>query len=268
MDTLKQTFSYYSKTPWVGLLRAIEIEQVVKLRDLCVPPILDLGCGDGFVAKLAFGHPLDVGIDSDYMALKMAFSFGHYRAPINTDAKKLPFKDSTFRTVYSNCAMEHMDDLDSVLKEIGRVLMPRGVLMALVPSHKFLKPIGKLGKFFGPGVWDSYNRLHNHVNLLSPEQWHRRMRVHGFVIQRISSYGKTEIAEFVSNRDMFSKFHLVAHWPFLRLRHGGNLGRVISRLNNNSFQRLQHMLSRDHENDSEDDGYWLFIVGYRKPEIV
>jgi hypothetical protein len=98
--------------------------------------------------------------------------------------------------------MEHMDDLDSVLSEIARVLIPHGLLMTLVPSHKFLKPVGKVGKFLGPRVWDKYNRLHNHVNLLSPQEWRRRMMARGFVIEGIMGYGKAEIAEFVSNRDM------------------------------------------------------------------
>ena len=268
MDTLDQTLIYYKTTPWVGLLRTAEVEQFVKVRDLCVSPVLDLGCGDGFVGKLAFGHPLDVGIDSDYMALKKAFYSGNYQVFVNTDARYLPFKDGTFRTVYSNCAMEHMDDLDCVLKEVARVLTPRGKLIALVPSHKFLKPVGKLGKLLGPGIWDSYNRLHNHVNLLSPEQWRSRMMAHGFVVQKISSYGGVKITAFLSNQDMLSKFHLVRHWPFIQLRHGGNLGRVISRFKNTSLERLRHLLSKHHKNDAEDDGYWLFIMGYRDQEIA
>jgi SAM-dependent methyltransferase len=263
MDTLKQACSYYNMTPWVGLLRAIEVKQFMKFRDLCVPPILDLGCGDGFIAKLAFGCPLDVGIDNDYLALQKAFCLGSYRVLINTDARHLPFKDGTFRTVYSNGAMEHMDDLNSVLSEIARVLMPYGVLVTLVPSHKFMKPIGKVGKFLGPGVWDIYNRLHNHINLLSPQEWRSRMSAHGFVIQSIMAYGKAEIAEFVSNQDMFSKLHLVVSWPFFQFRHDGNLGRVISRLNNASSQRLSGMFGREHENDSEYEGYWLFIIAFR-----
>lgn len=268
MDTLDQTLIYYKTVPWVGLLRTVEVEQFAKVRDLCVSPVLDLGCGDGFIAKLAFGCPLDVGIDNNYLALQKAFCLGSYRVLINTDARHLPFKDGTFRTVYSNCSMEHMADLDCVLKEVARVLTQHGKLMALVPSHKFLRPVGKLCKLLGPGIWDKYNRLHNHVNLLSPEQWRNRMMAHGFVVQRISSYGGVEMAEFVSNQDMLSKLHLVSHWPFMRLRHGGNLGRLISRFKNTSLKHLRYLLSKHHENDVEDDGYWLFIMGYRDQEIA
>jgi SAM-dependent methyltransferase len=88
MDTLRQTLSYYNKTPWLGLLRAIEVVQFMKFPNLCVPPILDLGCGDGFIAKLAFGCPLDVGIDTDYMALKKAFRLGNNRVAYKYGRKR------------------------------------------------------------------------------------------------------------------------------------------------------------------------------------
>src|SRR5207302_3679615 len=48
---------------------------------------------------------------------------------------RLPFADGCFGLVVNNQVMEHVDDLDSVLREIHRVLAPGGLLLSIFPSR-------------------------------------------------------------------------------------------------------------------------------------
>src|SRR6185295_16978609 len=64
--------------------------------------------------------------------------------------------------VISNCVMEHIPDIDSVLSEVKRVLKPGGYLITTVPSEK----------------WDTdsiYQKIFNAVGLNSGAQWYNRV---------------------------------------------------------------------------------------------
>src|SRR5258708_5193042 len=100
-------------------------------------PVLDVGCGDGFLAKVAFGVTLDTGIDLDPKEITRATLSGSYQRALCVSATQMPFPDRSFKTVVSNCVLEHIPDIDKALKEIRRVLKPKGRLMITVPSECF-----------------------------------------------------------------------------------------------------------------------------------
>jgi hypothetical protein len=78
METFYQIIQYYKRTQWMGLLRAIEITNIKNLRYLFAQPIMDFGCGDGFIANIAFGQSLDVGIDIDRCVLSETYCCDAY----------------------------------------------------------------------------------------------------------------------------------------------------------------------------------------------
>lgn len=260
------------KTKWEAVLRTLEIRAFQTVHDLCTQPTLDLGCGDGFVAKMAFGRLLEVGLDLDLGVLEQARLLTAYRLLVNADARVLPFKNSAFRSVYTNGAMEHMDDLDSVLSEISRVLMRGGVLVTLVPSDRFLESIGSVGKLLGRGMWARFNQLHNHVNLLSRDDWCARMAKWGLAVDQVTTYGGPKIAAFIANRDLLSKLHLSSRRPFIQLRHQANLGRWLPELLRPSILGRQNGPDECPEPGSghaktqldKMEGYWMLIVARRK----
>jgi SAM-dependent methyltransferase len=49
----------------------------------------------------------------------------------------MPFKERAFQTVFSNCVIEHIPDLDKLLSEVSRVLNKGGKFIFTVPSDKF-----------------------------------------------------------------------------------------------------------------------------------
>ncbi len=260
-DPLGRLVVHYATAPWLALLRAVEVEHFRTVRRACDPPALDLGCGDGIVASLAFEARIDIGIDKDEASLKQATTRGAYRSVVMANATRLPFADEVFRTVYSNGAMEHMDELDGVLDEVARVMAPGGRLVTLVPSDKFRAPVGTLGTLLGRRVWQAFNRLHDHVNLMSIEEWESRFESHGLGVESVQAYGAQPLASFVSTRDLWSKLHVGASWPFVRLTHGGNLGRLMPAV---PAAALRDLLVQDL--NSRCGGYWLMVVAQKRSD--
>ena len=66
----------------------------------------------------------------------------------------LPFADASFGLVVNNQVMEHVEDLDAVLREIHRVLVPGGLVLSLFPSRDVFRE-GHIGipfsHWFRPG---------------------------------------------------------------------------------------------------------------------
>lgn len=57
---------------------------------------------------------------------------------VQSDAVQLPFAESSFDAVFILDVLEHIDDDETVLREIRRVLRPGGSLLITVPAFMFL----------------------------------------------------------------------------------------------------------------------------------
>lgn len=101
-------------------------------------PVLDLGCGDGRFAKLIFTEKLDYGLDVSKQSVMRAKKSNAYLHYFVADAGKIPLPDQSIQTVFSNSVFEHIENLNSVLSEISRILKPGGELIFTThdPSSK------------------------------------------------------------------------------------------------------------------------------------
>jgi len=158
-------------------------------------PVLDLGCGDGHFASVAFDHPLDVGIDPWWGPLQEAKTRGAYQLLIRSDGAKIPFPDAYFASVVSNSVLEHIPHLDQVLEEVARVVQPGGRFVFCVPNHRFPKLLLGTQVFHRLGLkgtadWYSrlFNRISRHQHTDSYTVWKRRMDRFGFTIERHWDY--------------------------------------------------------------------------------
>src|SRR5687768_16131431 len=120
----------------LGLERVLECN-LYRGRQLA-RPILDLGCGDGLFAQLVFGdRSIEQGLDPDERVAEIARARGTYSTVHVALGQKMPIESGSLATVISNSVLEHIPDLESVLRETARVLRANGELWATVPTDRF-----------------------------------------------------------------------------------------------------------------------------------
>jgi 2-polyprenyl-6-hydroxyphenyl methylase/3-demethylubiquinone-9 3-methyltransferase len=100
--------------------------------------VLDIGSGGGFLAAtLADAGYNVVGIDPAMSAVRSAAQ--HVPASFVLGAgETLPFTNDSFEAVVCSEVLEHVDDIDAVIAEVGRVLHPGGVLIFSLPNRTLL----------------------------------------------------------------------------------------------------------------------------------
>src|SRR5512133_2931896 len=153
-------------------------------------PVLDLGCGDGDFASVAFDHPLDVGLDPWWGPLLEARTRNAYRMLVRSDGAKIPFPDGYFASAVSNSVLEHIPHVDEVLDEVARVVRPGGRFVFCVPNHRFPQLLLGTQTFQSLGLkgaanWytNFFQRISRHKHCDSYEVWKERMDRIGFSIE-------------------------------------------------------------------------------------
>ena len=88
--------------------------------------VLDVGCGDGQVSRLATRLGADViGIDPTWNCVSVAHDRGGATFA-RAAAAQLPFANASFDAVVACLVFEHIRDVDSAIAEVARVLQPGG----------------------------------------------------------------------------------------------------------------------------------------------
>lgn len=106
--------------------------------------VLDIGCGEGQVSRLAAAVPgVDrvVGVDPTGAQVRVAAARGGNVAYGRSSAGALPFPSSSFDTVIACLVFEHIADVDAALAEVGRVLAPGGRFLFFL-NHPLLQTPG------------------------------------------------------------------------------------------------------------------------------
>lgn len=181
---------YLEKTPIaMAFWRSLECHRFSK--EKLEHPVLDVGCGDGFLARVAFGQQLEAGIDLDKGEVGRAIESKSYKKTLCANVTKLPFKDKSFKTVISNCVLEHIQNIDEALSEIHRVLKPKGRLMITVPSEYYnsdsyfrglLEKWGlhKLGEIY----INRLNKTFKHYHIDDSVTWKKRLKKAGLKMEK------------------------------------------------------------------------------------
>lgn len=161
-------------------------------------PILDLGCGDGLFAQMLFGatRSICVGLDPSLSELEEARRRGAYRTVLCARGDgAIPLRDGSCRTVFSNSVVEHIPELDAVLREVHRVLTDDGELMLTVPTDRFDRyTVGHQAlRWLGlGGVADVFSRAFNafwrHYHYDTPAGWRARLERAGFDVVETIEY--------------------------------------------------------------------------------
>lgn len=152
--------------------------------------ILDYGCGAGEVVTIGREHGLNI------FGAEVFFEGSRVRPIVEKSGLlgttimeivdgKLDFPDNYFDFVVCNQVWEHVEDLDTVLIEVNRVIKPGGTMLSLFPSREiwheahcgipFLHRFSKSSRFRYPyALWLRRIGLGFHKDQWgSPEQWTR-----------------------------------------------------------------------------------------------
>ena len=176
-----------------SLMRAVEAGFYASL---ALPePVLDIGCGDGHFATVAFDEKIDMGFDPAFASLREARRRGGYRWLCQADGARMPYKDGSFSSAFSNSVLEHIPDVEAVLTEAGRVLKKGALFVFCGPNQSFLDALS-VSRFLdlvhlhslAGSYRNFFNRISRHYNSNSPEIWTGRLTRAGFTLDRYWHY--------------------------------------------------------------------------------
>lgn len=123
------------------------VEQIVPLaaEELAgAQRVLDIGCGDGQISRLAAAQGAQVvGVDPTWNCVSVANERGSGPAYARAGAAALPFADATFDAAVACLVFEHIDDVDGAIAEVARVLAPGGRFCFFL-NHPILQAPGSV----------------------------------------------------------------------------------------------------------------------------
>ena len=185
--------AYYRFSPTALAVRECLRLRAVRKFDL-EPPILDIGCGDGLFATLAYPGKQVWGIDVNLTEIRRAQSTAAYNALICGSITDVTLPTGFFRSAIANCSLEHVPDLERALRNIHRALEASAEFITIVPTPQWtrLLAIPELLRRNGfEGLADAYGRaldsIFFHVHLYDGDEWTRRLETAGFAVTSIET---------------------------------------------------------------------------------
>ena len=152
-----------------------------------------MGCGDGLLTRVVLeqtGPREVVGVDPDPDEAAMARALGIYSTVHAVSGDNVPEPAGSFDWTLSNSVLEHIDNLDPVLSEVGRLLRPGGQFVFTVPGPDFhaclrgpLLPGVSRDRYF-----KNIDQRLAHLRYWSRDQWEVALRQHGLTVAFVSGY--------------------------------------------------------------------------------
>ncbi len=149
--------------------------------------ILDIACGGGYFCRELQRHygPLTeiTGIDLSGEALALAQKECPTARYALSVAEGLPFRSQSFDAITCLGSLEHFLNISQALKEMKRVLRPRGVIFVMVPNIMWYQDILAV-------LWSKNRKTRNQTHELfaSYGEWLEMLEGEGFELLRSIKY--------------------------------------------------------------------------------
>jgi len=189
--TLEDFKRYFPHTPAALCIKECARLSVMR-RYPCPGPVLDVGCGDGLFARMAFDDVDVWGIDIDAAEGRWAAASKAYTQVILGDVTQVTLPEAFFATCVANCSLEHVPRIDLALKNILRSLRPGGLAYLFVPSAGWARHLTsarvltELGApVLGARIESSIDQVFKHHHLYDAPGWRRVVEQSGLEVVEI-----------------------------------------------------------------------------------
>ncbi len=222
--------NYHSKFLFAERLE--KLKRFVSDVDLHGKNILDLGCGSGFISLFFCQSEARVsGIDVSENMIRRASEIleaNHCRADLTVgDAGQLKFPDETFDIIACISVLEWIEDDETAVREIARVLKPGGFAIISVPNQ--FSCARKAEKIFfhirkSLGVDPGYLRHQKHQ--YDPVAWDRALQRHGLrktdSVFYVMPLAGNAISRWLARKKLFGMMY------FVKVQKSGETARASS----------------------------------------
>ncbi len=193
-ELLDRFLQMYPQVPALAFWRALEAERLSTVE--FPEPIVDLGCGDGTFTDVALGgRQIAWGLDIESLNFPKARALGIYGRLEVYDGGRLPLDDGSVGSILANSVLEHVENLDELLRECRRVLRPGGRLVLTVPTREYdeLLYFAQLARADGDaagaeGHVQYHRHSSHHVNWWSADGWAEQLATAGFEVAGTHEY--------------------------------------------------------------------------------
>jgi len=112
------------------------------------------------------------------------------KADITGDIRELPFEDNKFGLIICSHVLEHIDDDIKAMKELYRVLKPKGTLLAPVPFSTITPTIEGIDDGTEEDRLKKYGQV-DHVRVYNLNEYISRLNSVGFTVTEVYKLGET-----------------------------------------------------------------------------
>ena len=189
--TLEDFLRYFPHTPAALCIKECARLSVMR-RFPCFGPVLDVGCGDGLFARMAFDDVDVWGIDIDAAEGRWAAASKAYSQVILGDVTQVTLPETFFATCVANCSLEHVPRIDLALKNILRSLRPGGLAYLFVPNARWAshltsaRLLTELGApALGVRIENAIDQVFKHHHLYDERGWRRVVEQSGLELVQV-----------------------------------------------------------------------------------